>query len=1788
MEEPTVVSSFLDRFFRPQFIESFQSPLQGDQTVRVTIFRSPDEENPTILDLNDLYPFMTIQDIKTRIYMEMNEQAVFHPTFQSLQIPVGDDITFETMTDYYTPLEFDWLKPGTSIAYTLMNPFKRATTSSVDTNFVTSTGQRKVVGFVSRGRASIEDVVLSIYDKKEIIIHCFLYKGVEALINPSLKTSEREWYGRLGPYFPELQPGSSPDSILPQQKAVMDSRVTYLKRSIQMMSKLDQLIQETPLYTVGMAGVKFLRIIWKELLEPNEQRDLETTFYELPVNSVRPFLRILPSDGVPITKIKVRLGKIPEISDPRLLLQWAQERNPTPDQDFVFAKTVIRRAIGVQPELYGTLRLFDDSSADFIVIPSKQLRKLEPKSDLVELSPLLAKTIEDTYLSKTQPEIGEASVICGVRLPTESIRFTKSILRKRLAVFKPLFQEITPLPGEQPLVMLRYKAVSNFATEDKVFSFITQLTTRRLLQGDAQGAEIVEAVEEEFQMNKEEAQLKVADWYRTSGQATLTVPETKDYIMTYNKGIDIAIFGQHPFYSFHLYRVDSIQTLERLTTALSLLFSVEDDALHIPAGIAEELEQAEQTLSFPGTTRATSTLKNTLKETETEIVTESEDKNIGAANIVAGQDFYGDEAMFDFDVMDEAVENASVAEMVRAEVESPMQELEETLPVAPPVNTKKVILQEDSEKEDDEEKGKKTYKKYLIRKLQEVDRRLFEYKDKNPKVKVKKYVSMCQATETRQPAVLNQEQYERMKDEYPEVTFIEYPMTKANENMDITDEYYTVLKYGSDPARQNYYLCSEFFCIKDHILVREADFYSTKDRSTPPKTKLGESRAGAKDRGSCPFCHGELIKSLDSPGKNQTVIHRAIKKKSKDDKRHLYIGFVKDTPHPEGFYLPCCFTADSPILISDKQFEHIRASGQTAPEAELLEDEEREEGEQISAAAGTPVPMLDYQVTLARVYRKYIVGPEKFPLKLGDLEGPQIGLLPAVLDAYFSQNPAEFVSRDFNRMELKPDSKGFLRIGVENRSRYIPDSFFAAIAPAMFRNSAAEVKKRLQEVITPRIFLFLNFGNMVLEFFSPELPEENDTKIRMWASKELNIDMSAANQEAIKRLYKSYHNFLRFLDSTTELKEYRQFAQALALPGLITPRGFVCIVLDMVEEDKLEVRCPPYGYDLDQYSGSDIFFLLHHFSGVWEPIFYTENRAPSTDPEFPVRHETSLLFQRGLEAGWPDIVKQRVREFMKKCVAPSRGEFTSQSSIDNLAIIPLNTAIEYSQPPPVGIVRDAYNHIVALTYRSVSGPRSGLVALPVVDDGTIVSAARIYLDWDDYQAAPIDEVIKYYKSAFEGFFSLYPGYIVSRLVKSSKTDKFIAIQLKNGIYIPATDPKDPSILSGYPMVVVTDMEWSLNREIYYSKSKDQLTSSSSITANEDELKEIYEHLRLTFSKWFSSEAVGPDLRDQIESILFTKKIPLYEQRKRLEILLGTTILSWMDTEVETDGTLTSLLRVDCNLRAEQNCSGRCVWRKSEEKCLLHAPKEVSVNSIKVNGPNLLKNQLIEELLRFPERRKQMLEGSVPTLVSLRDAILMGDQYIVPETSVAWFDLMRLDWVPTGKEKKRFFEEMSSEAELPVATRATEPQIPGNLAAVLGADDPLLRYVHFYKADQVPGKSPLLPYLIPLGTSSYDLGIDETSVALTDSAVRKLVSITGRPIIQIDVRGDEPVIFSYGPSREQKGGIPIIFVITSEGPAILSSSSAHPSPILPDDLPSGLKDIYEERVTLVFKRKKIPV
>ena len=1810
-----ILTPFFTNFFTPKYLGGFRSGLKQVKILQFTALDAAPQEI-----LLTPYPFMTLYDVKVLLYQKLRKELAAHPAFQCLLLPLAqvsnteneENLTFDVnvnrIAKEYMTFEYSWTKPEAPLAFTLVDPFTRVSGTNADPQFVSDTDKRNL-SFAMRARMNIEDFMRDIDETGSLTLHLYLYKDIVGGLRTELRTSEREWFGRIAPYFPDLETNQSLTSISEKQSTRIRIFDVYVSGVMNQMERIDTLLSEgtTPLLNMVVAGVKSLRLLWVD--KRGSKIPLETLFYKLDVTHERPFLRILPAGTTAVTKLKMDGAfKIPDVSDPRLLRIWKDERNPKPDTDFLFSKLIIRRPIGSQPALYGTLRMFDNNSADFIVLPPKQLRLLDPRSDLSALGALLTEGLKGTPYSNQLPEIGEASIVCAIRLALTTKLMKSDTLRKRLQSFSSFFQEIPPLPGDKPLLMLRYRAVSNYASEDRIYTFLTLMISRTLTKGEAAMPELVVALEREFQLSKEEAQSKVIYWLRNRGDIELAIPETKDYIITYNPGIDIAIFAQQSYYTIHMYRVDSKENFQRIITAISLLLSGKDSDFEVDDAEVKAMAIASNavTVRSPGSEAPSSAVANALVELPTGATGTGALTENGLNNANAGDDLFqrlmlgapvaqGDDedGVGDFEVINLGnVQNEAVNERGPAEEnnrEANVAVARALVASAPAQRERERERERETERQEQKEpeanreeeevetgKKKKSYQGWVKSQLQIADQRLFQYDTDVAGRKIKKYVTMCQATESRQPFVLNQEQFDVMRETYasdPEVMFIVYPLEQGEALPQVGDEVYTLLKYGTNPLKQNYYLCCQFFCTKDYIMVREKDFYSTTDRQGRPKP--GESTPGKKDNGSCPFCHKLEIKVLKSPGANESVIQRRSKKG--DDKRHLYVGFLQgETQHPEEFYMPCCFTDDTPLYSSDTRFDKIR------PEEEAKDDE-------VEVRTTVGVPSTSYQITMYRAHKKYIVGPEKEFLKISDIDGPQIGLLPPVLDKYFGQDPKEYVSREANKMELLPNAKCFLRVAVENRGSQRYDSFFAALAPYLdFRNNAEQVKARIREVVTPRIFTFLNYGNLVLEFYDPGDPAPSDADLRVWVNRELQIDLSPSNKDIALRIWKSYHHFLGFLDSN-QVKEYRQFAQMLALPGLIATRGLILVVLELNEKNELSVRCPPFGYNVEQYSSSDVGFILHRTSGIWEPIFYSLNKAET--PRFRASHQPEITFQRSLEAGWPGIVKQRMVEFSRQCYSLGRGIYTSSRSIDPMALIPVSRAIEAMPTTPVGVIRDTYNHIVALTFRAVPG-KPGLVALPVVDDEYMPVTRTIHLDWDDYTPAPMDLLVKYYKQNFQTFFALYPKYRIKRRIKSNATGKYVAVQLENRLFIPAAPPKNEADVADLALGMVDEMEWSMNRDIYFGK--EETGEETIFQAKESDMTEIFEHLRLTFSNWFISKSVSPEFRTTIKKIIDARKLPLFERRKRLEVLLGPTILSWMDTAKPRGEQEGSLLRVDCRLQTEAPCPARCVWRQEAGNavgaCLLHSPKNFRLGGRLVNGPKLLMMRLLEELLRFPERKVQLLTGSVPHLVTLKEAVRIGEQYVLPENSLAWQDLLRLDWVESGKEKKKYFEEMSrnqrpaeevkeeekeaEEEENEVETFA-QP-LPAKLKELFGADDPKGNSLVLLVAKVPETEPPLNPYLAPLGTSAGQLGMEEMSAYLDNNAVKRLALTARRPILYIDLIMDPAEVLSYGVLRKQKTPIPYILVSTEEGPRILSSSKSYYQDVKPEDMPAGLFTLYDER------------
>jgi hypothetical protein len=125
----------------------------------------------------------------------------------------------------------------------------------------------------------------------------------------------------------------------------------------------------------------------------------------------------------------------------------------------------------------------------------------------------------------------------------------------------------------------------------------------------------------------------------------------------------------------------------------------------------------------------------------------------------------------------------------------------------------------------------KSVAEYFSARLKDVDRKLFEY---TPEAGTRKYVSQCNSNLVRQPASFTPEQFKRMKDEYDDelskgiIRFYIFPLPKdAKKDAYDADptkmEYYTIMKYGTSPSEQNYYMCCKYYCVRDEMMVREVE-----------------------------------------------------------------------------------------------------------------------------------------------------------------------------------------------------------------------------------------------------------------------------------------------------------------------------------------------------------------------------------------------------------------------------------------------------------------------------------------------------------------------------------------------------------------------------------------------------------------------------------------------------------------------------------------------------------------------------------------------------------------------------------------------------------------------------------------------------------------------------------------------------------------------------------------------------------------------------------------------------
>ena len=246
--------------------------------------------------------------------------------------------------------------------------------------------------------------------------------------------------------------------------------------------------------------------------------------------------------------------------------------------------------------------------------------------------------------------------------------------------------------------------------------------------------------------------------------------------------------------------------------------------------------------------------------------------------------------------------------------------------------------------------------------------------------------------------------------------------------------------------------------------------------------------------------------------------------------------------------------------------------------------------------------MVEFGVLFEIMYKKPILEPNKHP------DAGSFATAPAEYDTFFTQDSAkQIVTRVAVNLKLRPNAMGFLRIGTQNT---IYESLFGVIAPLIYKNSIEEVKERILEVMTPRVFINSHFGNLVLEFYNPmdgrAMPATRQ-ELMSWSQRHLGIQLNSVNAYALLRIYNSYKRFVQFINDPTQRKDLRHIQPLLAEPGLFTPRGIQLIIL---EEDE------NHSYIIDDSSLND---RLSKFIDL-----YTEHCSQNLTKIFPKEYDAKI------------------------------------------------------------------------------------------------------------------------------------------------------------------------------------------------------------------------------------------------------------------------------------------------------------------------------------------------------------------------------------------------------------------------------------------------------------------------------------------------------------------------------------------------------------------------------------
>jgi hypothetical protein len=1593
--EGTPLGRLLEELETPTMVSSFTAPLD---VITVRVYGAGGAQD---IEVAGLAPFHTIEDIQRALWFQEGKSADLYPKYSFLG--VQDESTGQFTSALGT---FQQIGATELEMVTLADPIATVRERRIQDAFVDADGEKKPIRYNPRSRVTIDQVFLRPLGEVPLL-HCFPLRYLRS-IYPLQEVSQRDWYGLFYPYFPALENLANLGQMTARDAEQARLVERYITDKLEQVAALNTLVENKEhARDLKTSAVRLLTFQWIQTDTTFEGTD--SLFFTAGVSAARPYMRLLPNTGTPMTKLfQPNPAEKPAVSDATLLRQWVAEPAPIANENFLFAKVVLQQAEFAREALYGTMMVMDDATARFTIQPPRGARAFDFDNELARLGQVLIATQQDMPFSLQEASLGRANISLQVRFDTPPKKEYSQVVGSRIKSLSTLFQEIKP-PQEdanKPFLALRYKGVSNFKSESRMAAFLSYLFAREGIKPGTEGRYISDLARE-FDITEEQAREFMGEYLKkNTDEFTVADAEGTDFLSLSNPGIDISLYRiDSNNFSVQLFNTQtvSMEDIQRIASIMSLVFyeSTElwDNALgKQPVAVQQAARAAALAVEEEDEEEDNTARRNAVSAAKGGVALEFEDEDEGAAAAGGG---------------------GGAAEVPKLAAKP--------APLKPSAATEKIVVDG-----------------WFITRLQELDKKLFDF-PANKAMKISNYSTQCPNNWDRQPVVMTKAQYENMRQLYAKeenegrVGFILYgdPSTKEtidkvaaqmkdNKRAGVTYEMevFNVLRYGSSPANINYYICALYFCLRDVLPITKDDWDSDTDYN-------GET----KQERSCPFCHGLLITSKDNPGFNETVLRR--KPIPGGTKPHEYIGFLSKPKHPENYDLPCCFTkAPKSLEWADDKFKRIR---QTAPatagqvQAQAQQIQKRD----IADATRKRADEFNYDLLRWELRTEYIVGFDRYPLEAGKVARPN----PA-LDEFFGQNSDAMILRVEGQQRLKSSARGMFRIGAQNRVGERNWSLFSALAPALGRKGWREVSQALKEYITPRVFINLNFGNLVNEFYHPEDREPEPAELSTWITRYFGIESRDVLVES-SRLYRSYHRFQAYLADSTQPKLLRHIAHVLAEPNIfVEDHGITIFTVEYIgqpatETCQVRIRSPMLGLDVARYANNHVVFLTLS-EGIWEPLMYIDRILPEASTT-AVQEGYYMLAQRQMsKPDFPRVIRERVVEFMNHCQSAYRGAFTLQRGVDNRTLLPLTFAVDVLKP--TGLVRDIYNHIVAITVPSPITPNT-VVLVPVVDDGNSYHRNTVLINYLGIAnvrglLAPANDVEQYYNghlaSVLRGTRAVYTldsfintdRIIAFRVGKQSTSE---ATQYESLITLPCADKTATSILQTpveqLPEGEQFEFEYQLDYSIMTSTKEQDMFEKSDYILKKEYIENIYQHLRLTFSNWVA-KVDGADMRRRVEELLGRNDLPAFEKRRRLQIQFERMILNWLAEDPNPFDVQPSLIRRDCiEITDPVQCTNMCSMKGGT--CKIHTPARIDVSSTrKVDAGRYFTLRLFDELLRIPALRNELLTKGVRKIQVPSTNIHVGTSWILPENTPAWYELLRGGVETTQQEKPVFYEDFS--------------------------------------------------------------------------------------------------------------------------------------------------------------------